>query len=70
MPILTECHRGLLLEEILLQIFGNTSHPTLAAAAVICRAWSELALEILWEEVDLVDLLNVFGWVSIRGSTV
>ncbi|KAG8982723.1 hypothetical protein FRB93_007904 [Tulasnella sp. JGI-2019a] len=68
MPTLTRkdrCHQGILLEEILVQIFRHASRPALAAAAVVCRAWSDLALEILWEEVDLVDFLNVFGQVTI-----
>ncbi|KAG8998216.1 hypothetical protein FRB94_006995 [Tulasnella sp. JGI-2019a] len=64
------CHQVLLLHETLVQIFRHCSHPTLAAAAVVCWAWSEPVLEILWEEVWLGDFLKLLGGVIWADSSV
>ncbi|KAG8994535.1 hypothetical protein FRB94_009808 [Tulasnella sp. JGI-2019a] len=64
------CHRGLLLDEVLVQIFQRSSHTTLAKAAIVCRAWNEPALRILWEWVDLRDFLNIFGRVKWENDSL
>lgn len=56
-----QCHRALLLEEVLLRIFRYAPPHALAAAALTCRAWYDLALSALWTEVDVVNVLEVLG---------
>ena len=38
--------------ELLSLTFSYATHATLAAAARVCRAWSELALDELWRELE------------------
>ncbi|KAG8875205.1 hypothetical protein FRB98_008012 [Tulasnella sp. 332] len=52
-------HPSLLIEEILLRIFGHLSRSSLAAVAITCCVWSDLASDLLWEDVALRWLLNV-----------
>ncbi|KAG9031944.1 hypothetical protein FRB95_002080 [Tulasnella sp. JGI-2019a] len=59
------CHPALLIDEILLQIFLYLPRETLAAAAVTCRAWVS-AVDLLWREVRVKDLLNVLDFVETR----
>lgn len=53
------CHPALLLEEVIQLLFSFLSQSELAAAARTCDAWKDLALDILWRDVQLQDLLNV-----------
>lgn len=44
----TQCHRALTTSEILLITFEwAVTKRTLATVAVVCRAWSDLALDVL-----------------------
>lgn len=61
---MTRCHDCLLVQEILLGIFSDLSQNHLYVAALVCKAWLEPALIVLWEEVQLVDLLGVLSPLS------
>lgn len=37
------------------------SQPTLAAAARVSRGWSDLALDLLWRTVQLVDVIQILA---------
>ncbi|KAG8849971.1 hypothetical protein FRB96_000576 [Tulasnella sp. 330] len=60
-----KCHPVLLLEEILEEVFRQLStsglNRTLDSAARTCRAWSDVALNILWESTDMTTLLGVLS---------
>ncbi|KAG9000467.1 hypothetical protein FRB93_012672 [Tulasnella sp. JGI-2019a] len=63
---MNQCHWALLLDEVLVHIFQHSSHEDLPKAAIVCRAWNEPALRIIWERMDLVDFLKVFRGVTWR----
>lgn len=52
---------SLLAPELLQEVLSQLPLRTVAAAATTCQGWKELALDILWKDVDLVDLLNVLA---------
>lgn len=43
---------ALRIPEILSIIFGFASPAVNAVSAQVCKLWSHLALDVLWEEVD------------------
>lgn len=47
--------------ELLQEILSRLTLRDIAAAAITCRGWKELALDILWKDVNLVNLLNVLA---------
>ncbi|KAG8867668.1 hypothetical protein FRB97_000218 [Tulasnella sp. 331] len=51
-------HHAVLVEEILRCIFRHLPNRSLVAAAVTCRAWSDAAMDILWESVDLIKIFS------------
>ncbi|KAG9031943.1 hypothetical protein FRB95_002079 [Tulasnella sp. JGI-2019a] len=60
------CHPALLIGEILRQIFLYLPRGTLAATALTCRAWEVPAVDLLWREVTMKDLLKVLDSVETR----
>lgn len=71
-------HEALLLDELLSLIFKclycePDGQRTLAAAARTCRAWYDPASDVLWDYVDMEDLLRLLApleqrqrmWVSL-----
>ncbi|KZP14522.1 hypothetical protein FIBSPDRAFT_1048739 [Athelia psychrophila] len=52
-------HRILSIPELLDIIFSHLDEPTNASNAVVCKAWSEVALNVLWADVD--DLQRLIG---------
>lgn len=52
---------SLLAPELLEEVLSRLPLRDVAAAAITCRAWKELALDILWKDINLVDLLNVLA---------
>lgn len=54
----TVTQRVLIIPELLESIFSFCDTNDNAKNAVVCRAWSEVALDILWKEVD--DLPRMF----------
>ncbi|KAG9025946.1 hypothetical protein FRB95_009611 [Tulasnella sp. JGI-2019a] len=63
-----QCHRALLLDEVLVQVFQYLSRDTLTKAAVVCRAWNEPVLKILWEKVYLENFLKLFGGLRLEND--
>ncbi|KAG8995823.1 hypothetical protein FRB90_000085 [Tulasnella sp. 427] len=49
-----EAHAILYLQEVLAQIFLNLEKWDLATAARVCRAWTDVALDLLWEHLEAV----------------
>lgn len=62
------CHPSLLIEEVLLKIFSNLPQSTLYSAALTCQAWKDPALDILWKEVNLINLTNAISPVTLDDS--
>lgn len=59
------CARALFLSEIIRHILGLTrSQKTLATAAVVCRTWSDVALDLLWKDANLLHLLQLLGFLA------
>lgn len=59
-----------------MEILRNLGTPELAAAARVCRTWTDVALDMLWEELDSVyPIMALLGpiskikdkWVSYDG---
>lgn len=67
-PKSTRASASLLPPELLQHILSNLSLPDVAAAAVTCRGWKEVALDILWSDVNLIDLLNVLAPTEVIGG--
>ena len=55
-------HRMLEIPEIMHHIFDYTDRASDAQCALVCRAWSELALDALWYNVDRI--LNLFSLLA------
>lgn len=55
---------SLLAPELLLHIMAYLPSGTLASAAVVCRAWKDPALDVLWRAIDLKNLLRVLAPVE------
>ncbi|KAG9015343.1 hypothetical protein FRB93_013043 [Tulasnella sp. JGI-2019a] len=60
-------HQCLQVGEVLQLILTHVAfhRPTLAAMAITCRGFREISLDMLWKDIDLVDLLKVLspiGW--------
>ncbi|KAG9032591.1 hypothetical protein FRB95_001177 [Tulasnella sp. JGI-2019a] len=55
------CHPALLIEDILRRIFLMLSLKSLVNVALTCHAWSDPALDILWEDVSLNVLLPILS---------
>ncbi|KAG8994534.1 hypothetical protein FRB94_009807 [Tulasnella sp. JGI-2019a] len=71
MLAVTRANQCLLPDEVLVQIFRQSSQATLASAAVVCRAWNEPALQILWEEgVNFEIFLKLLGGVFWMNGSV
>jgi hypothetical protein len=45
--------------ELIYKIFSHLSNSSNSASAQVCKAWSEIALDILWK--DVVDLRHLFS---------
>lgn len=56
---MASANRALLLDEVIIQIFSQVRSPDLSAIARTCTAWTEPAMDILWADVELLDLLAV-----------
>ncbi|KAG8843029.1 hypothetical protein FRB96_004472 [Tulasnella sp. 330] len=61
-------HLCLLVEEILQPIFSDLPRRDLAAAALVCQAWLDPALDALWGEVELPALLNVLSLTCVTNQ--
>ncbi|KIO31760.1 hypothetical protein M407DRAFT_19269 [Tulasnella calospora MUT 4182] len=60
-----EAHRVLSIIEVLIQILRSLRKPDLAAAALVCRTWSDVALDLLWEELESVHpIMALLGPIS------
>ncbi|KIO16506.1 hypothetical protein M407DRAFT_33855 [Tulasnella calospora MUT 4182] len=58
-------HRVLFIIEILMQVLRNLGKPELAAAALTCRTWTDVALDMLWEELESVcPIMALLGPIS------
>lgn len=55
----TTIHRVLQIPELLDMVFSFLDRPSNAINARICKKWSEIALDVLWRDVD--DLGRLFG---------
>lgn len=51
-------HRVLFIPELLDIIFNFLDKDTNATIACVCKRWSEIALDVVWKEVD--DLISLF----------
>ncbi|KAG9033656.1 hypothetical protein FRB95_014544 [Tulasnella sp. JGI-2019a] len=58
---MSQCHPALLIGDVLICVFSYLPKSALAAAAITCRTWSDLALQALWNDVDLKSVLSVFS---------
>lgn len=61
-----DCHLALLVEEILLIIFEFAmgeldGDRTMAAAALVCRAWRYPASDVLWRDVPSTSVLSLLA---------
>ena len=55
---LAPSHRVLFIPELLDIIFGFLDRDTNVTNACVCKQWSEIALDVVWKEVN--DLLHLF----------
>lgn len=55
---LAPAHRVLFIPELLDIIFGFLDRDTNVTNACVCKRWSDIALDVVWKEVD--DLLHLF----------
>lgn len=64
-------NQGWDISEILQQVLGLAGRSTRASAARICKYWSQIALDSLWEELDsLMPLLSLLlGPLRNNGSS-
>lgn len=46
-------HRALAIPELLLNVFSYLDAQSNAKAAIVCKTWSEFALNELWQNVDI-----------------
>lgn len=58
------------ISEILEHVLGLADHGTRASAALVCKYWSQIALDSLWEELDsFMPLLRLLlGPLTTDGS--
>jgi hypothetical protein len=56
---LSRIHRVLGILELLDMIFSFLTSPSNAVNARVCKRWSEIALDLLWRDVD--DINRLFG---------
>jgi len=55
-------HQALKISEILQEIFQNMEKSTQKRCTVVCRDWSETALDVVWFEVtDLKSFFRALG---------
>lgn len=47
--------------EVILHLLSFLPPADVAATATVCQAWKEPALDVLWKDVNLKDLLEVLG---------
>ncbi|KAG8994470.1 hypothetical protein FRB94_009892 [Tulasnella sp. JGI-2019a] len=64
------CHHALLVEDVLRHIFDDLPDKSLAVAAVTCRAWSDVALDSLWESADFFHLLSTLPTSFVSAGTL
>jgi len=50
-------HRVLRIPELLQMIFGVLDLPSNTVNARVCKQWSDIALDMLWREVDGLHIL-------------
>ena len=50
-------HRVLRIPELLQMIFGILDLPSNTVNARVCKQWSDIALDILWREIDELYIL-------------
>lgn len=65
-PQSSKCLASLLAPEPIQQILSRFTLPHVAAAALSCQGWKEVALDILWNDVNLINLLNVLAPTEVR----
>lgn len=59
-------HRALLLPDIFLVILSLLYRQDNARCARVCKFWSDAALDEVWREVNIFELLQVLGLKSDR----
>ncbi|KAG8948071.1 hypothetical protein FRC04_010113, partial [Tulasnella sp. 424] len=64
-------HKALRVPELLAAVFSWLSHANLTSVARVCRFWSTLALDIIWEKIpELRYLVGTYsplvqwGWMA------
>lgn len=64
-----ETQRALFIVEILMRILRNLVKLELAAAARVCRTWTDVALDMLWEELESVHpIMALLGPITKTGD--
>ena len=64
-------HQALLISEILNEIFSRCSKHTLLQTALVCHAWSDVALDEIWRDVTIgtfASLLQIVAPLVPRGG--
>ncbi|KAF9244498.1 hypothetical protein BU15DRAFT_85881 [Melanogaster broomeanus] len=59
MPVVQSAHRVLFIPELVDIIFNSLDRKTNVTNARVCKEWSEIALDVIWKEVD--DLVQLFS---------
>lgn len=61
MELHSSCLASALAPEVVLHLLSFLPRPAVATAVITCKAWKDPALDILWKDVDLENLLKVLG---------
>lgn len=56
------------ISEILVCIFNQLDCPSCAAVARVCRTWVDVALDVLWEDLEsLFPIMGLLGPIELYG---